>query len=137
VEPIAVVLAYLAAGYICLGTPMIFAPEAAVAIERRLLYPTSGRVRTLGVLLLLVYATPLIIAARHAQVQPGDLAQWLEGFGWLAAASGLWLVATPGPWKRFMEGFWDAASDPPMLRVIGAFRVGFGLILGQLTVFLA
>ena len=82
--------------------------------------------------MLVLYAAPLIVTGREAQ---GDVAFWAEAFGWFAAACFAWILVTPGPWKRFLESFWNWASDPPLLRALGAFGVAFGLFLGWLAFF--
>ncbi len=131
-EPVAIVMAYLGAFYVVFRVPLLVAPEAAVAFERRLMYATTRRLRTCGGLGLLLYAAPLIVTARQAQ---GDVALWIEVFGWFVAASMVWFIAVPGPWKRFLEFFWAAVSDPPLLRAMGALSVAFGLFLGWVAFF--
>lgn len=131
-EPIAIVMAYLAAFYIVLRGPLLIAPEAAVIFERRVMYATARRLRIFGGLMLVLYAAPLIVTARQAQ---GDVALWIEAFGWFVAASMVWLIAVPGPWKRFLEFFWAAVSDPPLLRAMGALSVAFGIFLGWVAFF--
>ena len=134
-EPIAIVVAYLAAVYIVLRGPLLVAPEAAVVLERRLMYATVLRLRIVGGLILVLYAAPLIVTARQARTAQGDIALWIETFGWFVAAAAIWIIAAPGPWKRFFESFWDAVSDPPVLRALGALGVAFGLFLGWVAFF--
>ncbi|MGE4605265.1 MAG: hypothetical protein AAEJ52_00820 [Myxococcota bacterium] len=133
-EPMAIVMAFLAVFYIVFRGPLVVAPRAAIAFERRL-YATTGRLRSFGWVILVLYAAPLILTARQAHTAPGDAAVWIERFGWFAAASAVWIIATPGPWKRFMDSFWDAVSDPPVLRAIGVLSVAFGLFLGWVAFF--
>ena len=134
-EPIAIVVAYLAVVYIVLRGPLLVAPEAAVVLERRLMYATVRRLRIVGGLILVLYAAPLIVTARQARTAQGDIALWIETFGWFVAAAAIWIIAAPGPWKRFFESFWDAVSDPPVLRALGALGVAFGLFLGWVAFF--
>ena len=134
-EPIAIVVAYLAVVYIVLRGPLLVAPEAAVVLERRLMYATARRLRIVGGLILVLYAAPLIVTARQACTAQGDIALWIETFGWFVAAAAIWIIAAPGPWKRFFESFWDAVSDPPVLRALGALGVAFGLFLGWVAFF--
>ena len=131
-EPVAIVMAYLGAFYVVFRVPLLVAPEAAVAFERRLMYATTRRLRICGGLGLLLYAAPLIVTARQAQ---GDVALWIEAFGWFVAASMVWFIAAPGPRKRFLEFFWAAVSDPPLLRAMGALSVAFGIFLGWVAFF--
>ena len=134
-EPIAIVVAYLAVVYIVLRGPLLGAPEAAVVLERRLMYATVRRLRIVGGLILVLYAAPLIVTARQARTAQGHIALWIETFGWFVAAAAIWIIAAPGPWKRFFESFWDAGSDPPVLRALGALGVAFGLFLGWVAFF--
>jgi len=134
-EPVAIVVAYLAAVYIVLRGPLLVAPEAAVVLERRLMYATARRLRIVGGLILVLYGAPLIVTARQARTAQGDIALWIEAFGWFVAAVAIGIIAAPGPWKRFFESFWDAVSDPPVLRVLGALGVAFGLFLGWVAFF--
>ena len=134
-EPIAIVMAYLAAFYIVLRGPLLIAPEAAVIFERRVMYATARRLRIFGGLMLVLYAAPLIVTAHQARADQGDIALWIEAFGWFVAAGLVWVIAAPGPWKRFLELFWDAVSDPPVLRALGALGVAFGLFLGWVAFF--
>ena len=125
-EPMAIVMAFLAVFYIVFRGPLVVAPRAAIAFERRL-YATTGRLQIFGGVMLVLYAAPLIVAARQVQ---GSIAIWSEACGWFAAACFVWIIAAPGPWKRFLEFFWDAFSAPPLLRAMGASGVAFGLFLG-------
>ena len=134
-EPIAIVVAYLAVVYIVLRGPLLVAPEAAVVLERRLMYATVRRLRIVGGLILVLFAAPLIVTARQARSAQGEIALWIETFGWFVAAAAIWIIAAPGPWKRFFESFWDAVSDPPVLRALGALGVAFGLFLGWVAFF--
>ena len=134
-EPVAIVMAYLGAFYVVFRVPLLVAPEAAVVLERRLMYATVRRLRIVGGLILVLYAAPLIVTARQARTAQGDIALWIEAFGWFVAASMVWLIAVPGPWKRFLEFFWAAVSDPPLLRAMGALSVAFGLFLGWVAFF--
>ena len=134
-DPIAIVVAYLAVVYIVLRGPLLVAPEAAVVLERRLMYATVRRLRIVGGLILVLYAAPLIVTARQARTAQGDIALWIETYGWFVAAAAIWIIAAPGPWKRFFESFWDAVSDPPVLRALGALGVAFGRFLGWVAFF--
>ena len=134
-EPVAIVMAYLGAFYAVFRVPLLVAPEAAVVLERRLMYATVRRLRIVGGLILVLYAAPLIVTARQARTAQGDIALWIETFGWFVAAAAIWIIAAPGPWKRFFESFWDAVSDPPVLRALGALGVAFGLFLGWVAFF--
>ncbi len=126
-KPLAIVIVRWAVFYIVLRGPLLVAPKAWVVFERRLMYATTGRLRTFGCLMLVLYAAPLVAAARQAQ---GGIPFWAEVWGWFAAACFVWIIAAPGPWKRFMEFFWETFSDPSLLRAMGAFGVAFGLFLG-------
>lgn len=127
-EPISIVLAYLAVFYIVLRAPYLFAPEAAVDYERRLIYATARRLRIVGVWILALYGVPLIVAVRHSSTVGGEAAFWLDVLGWLTVASSLWLIAAPASVKWLMDWFW-AALSPALLRATGAVSVAFGLFL--------
>ena len=131
-DPLAIVIACWAAFYIFFRGPLLVAPEAWVGFERRLMYATTGRLRIFGGAMLVLLAAPLVVTARQTQ---GSIAFWAEGFGWFAAASMVWFIAAPGPWKRFLESLWDLLSDPPLLRAMGALGLAFGLFLGWVALF--
>ena len=131
-DALAIVIAWWAALYILFRGPLLVAPEAWVSFEQRLMYATPGRLRIFGGVILMLFAAPLIVTARQAQ---GSIAFWAEGFGWIAAASMLWFIASPGFWKRFLESFWGVLSDPTLLRTMGALGLAFGLFLGWVALF--
>ena len=133
-EPIAIVVAFLAALYILGRGPLVVAPVATVALYRRQL-STPGRVRALGVLLLVLVAAPLIITARQAPVELRNITIWFEGAGWFTAAAMIWVIAFPGLWHRLMFSFWDAVSDPDLRRAIGVLNIAIGLGLGWVAFF--
>ena len=133
-EPIAIVTAILAALYIVGRGPLLVAPAATVAVYRRLIFSTRGRIRIFGGLLVLI-AVPLIVTAGQARAAHGDITILIEGMGWLAAAAAVWVIAAPGPFQRLAMSFWDAVSNPALLRAIGALNVAFGLGLGWVAFF--
>ena len=127
-DPISFVLGYLAVFYILLRGPYLFAPEAAVAYERSLIYATPRRLRIVGVSILALYGIPLIAAVRHSSTVGGEAAFWLDVLGWLTVVSSLWLIVAPASAKWLMDWFWEGLS-PPLLRATGAVSVAFGLFL--------
>jgi len=80
-------------------------------------------------------AAPLVITARQAPLEQQDITIWFEGMGWFTAAAMVWVIAFPGLWLRFMFSFWDAASDPDLLRAIGVLNLAIGLGLGWVAFF--
>ena len=133
-EPIAIVAAFVAALFILGRGPLVVAPAATVALYRRAL-STPERLRALGVLLLVLVAAPLVITARQAPIEQYDITIWFEGMGWFTAAAMIWVIAFPGLWQRLMFSFWDAASDPTLLRVIGILNLAIGLGVGLVAFF--
>jgi uncharacterized protein YjeT (DUF2065 family) len=133
-QPIAIVAAFVAALFILGRGPLVVAPAATVAFYRRAL-STPGRLRILGVLQLVLIAAPLVITARQAPLEQHDITIWFEGMGWFTAAAMIWVIAFPGLWQRLMFSFWDAASDPDLLRTIGVLNVAIGLGLGWVAFF--
>ncbi len=133
-EPIAIVTAFVAALYIVGRGPLLVAPAATVAVYRRLIFSTPGRIRIFGGLLVLI-AVPLIVTARQARADSGDITFLIEGLGWLAAASAVLVLAAPGLFQRWASSFWDAVSTPALLRAIGALNVAIGLGLGWVAFF--
>ena len=120
--------------HVLYGVPLIVAPSAAVALERRLAYSTPARLRMVGVLFL-VLCLPLIATARDARATYGEVTLWLEGLGWLYAAASVWTIAAPDPWQRFAVSFWDAVNDPAARRVVGVFTLALGVFLGWIALF--
>ena len=134
-EPVAIVTAFVGALYVVGRGPLVVAPDATVAFYRRWILSPPGRLRWVGGLMLVLVAAPLVVTARQARADLGDITILIEGFGWLAAAVALWVLAAPRPWHRVMMSFWDAASDPGLRRVIGAINVAFGLFLAWVAFF--
>ncbi len=133
-EPIAIVTAFVAALYIVGRGGLLVAPAATVAVYQHQI-STPRRARILGVLLMVLVAMPLIVTARQARADHGDVTIWLEGFGWFAATVMVWVIAAPGLWHRLLNSFWDAASRPAVCRALGALNVAFGLFLGWVAFF--
>jgi len=133
-DPLAVVTAILAAVHVLYGIPLIVAPSAAVVLERRLAYSTPARLRMVCVLFLVLVCLPLIATARDARATRGEVTLWLEGIGWLYAATCAWTIAAPGPWQRFAVSFWDAVDEPAIRRAIGLLTLAFGGFLGWIAV---
>jgi hypothetical protein len=133
-QPIAVVAAFMAALFILGRGPLVVAPAATVAFYRRAL-STPGGLRILGVLLLVLVAAPLAFTARQTPVEQRHITIWFEGAGWFTAAAMIWVIAFPGLWQRLMSSFWDAVSDPDLLRAMGVLNLAIGLGLGWVAFF--
>ena len=125
-ERIAIVTAFVGILYIVGRVGHVVAPTATVAHYRRL-SSSPGRIRFLGVLLLVLVAVPLIVTARQARPGKGDITIWIEGFGWLVTGLMVFVVAAPSWWQRFASSYWDA--EPAQLRIHSLFKVSFGLFL--------
>jgi hypothetical protein len=131
-EPISIVTAFVAALYIVGRGPLVIAPATTVSVYRRL-FATPGRTRIFGVLIALL-AAALILSARQARIAQGGITILIEGFGWYAAAVGIWVTAAPRPWRRVLYSFWDGISDQPtLLRALGAFNICIGIVFGLLA----
>ncbi len=125
-EPIAIVTAFVGVLYIVGRVGHVVAPTATVAYYRRL-SSSPGRMRFLGVLLLVLVAVPLIVTARQARADKGEITIWIEGFGWLVTVLMVLIIAAPSWWQRFANSYWDA--DPAQLRIHSLLKVSFGLFL--------
>ena len=125
-EPIAIVTAFVGVLYIVGRIGHVVAPTVALAYYRRL-SSSPGRIRFIGVLLLALVAVPLIVTARQASADKGEITIWIEGFGWLVTVLMVWIIATPGWWQRFAKSYWDA--NPTQLRIHSLLKVSFGLFL--------
>lgn len=132
-DPIAIVTAFVGLLYILGRGGHVIAPVATVGYYRQL-SSSPARMRVFGVLLLLLVAVPLIVTARDARAEKGEITIWLEGFGWLVAGLTLWLIAAPSWWQRFATSYWNA--DPVRLRIHSLLKVMFGLFLCWVAFFL-
>ncbi len=126
-EPIAIVTAILAALYIVGRGPLVVAPAATVAFYRRR-FSNAGHVRAFGCLLVLL-AVPLIVTARQARAEFGDITIFVEGMGWLTTVAAAWCIIAPGNVQRLKMGFWDSVTLDSARRAFGALNVVFGLYL--------
>ena len=132
-EPIAIVTAILAALYIVGRGPLVVAPGATVAVYRRM-FSTTGRIRVFGSLLVPL-AVALVVTARQARAEAGDITILVEVMGWLSAAAAVWVIVAPGTVQRFVTSFWDAVPSDSARRAIGALNIAFGLCLGWVAFF--
>ena len=125
-EPIAIVTAFVGVLYIVGRVGHVVAPTTTVAYYQRL-SSSPGRMRFFGVLLLVLVAVPLIVTARQARADKGEITIWIEGFGWLVTVLMVLIIAAPSWWQRFANSYWDA--DPAQLRIHSLLKVSFGLFL--------
>ncbi len=125
-EPIAIVTAFVGVLYIVGRVGHVVAPAASVAYYRRLV-SSPWRIRLSGVLLFVLVAVPLIVTARQARADKGEITIWIEGFGWLVTVLMVWVIAAPGWWQRFANSYWDA--DPAHIWAHSLLKVSFGLFL--------
>lgn len=125
-EPIAIVTALVGVAYIVGRVGHVVAPVSSVAYYRRLV-SSPGRIRLSGVLLFVLVAVPLIVTARQARDDKGDITIWIEGFGWIVATLMVFVIAAPGWWQRFANSYWDA--DPAQLWTHSLLKVTFGIFL--------
>ena len=101
-DPIAIVTAFVGVLYIVGRGGHVVAPAATVAYYRRL-SSSPKRIRFSGILLLAFVALPLIVTARQARADKGEITIWIEGFGWIVTALMILFIAVPGWWCRFCE----------------------------------
>lgn len=123
-EPIAIATAFVGVLYIVGRVGHVIAPTATGAYYR-CLSSSPRRIRFLGVLVLV--AVPLIVTARQARADKGDITIWIEGFGWLVTGVMVFVIAAPSWWQRFANSYWDA--EPARLRIHSLLKVSFGLFL--------
>ena len=132
-EPIAIVTAFVGVLYIVGRGAHVVAPASTVAYYRRLC-SSPGRVRLSGVLLLALVAVPLIVTARQARLEKGDITIWIEGFGWLVTVLMVLVISAPGSWQRFANSYWDA--NPIKLWTHSLLKVSFGFFLCWVAFFI-
>ena len=75
----------------------------------------------------MLVAVPLIVTARQARADQGEITIWIEGFGWLVTVLMVLIIAAPSWWQRFAISYWDA--DPAQLWIHSLLKVSFGLFL--------
>lgn len=130
-EPLAIIVALLAATTIVVRGALVVAPQTTLALYRRGI-ATARRVRILG-LILAAYAAPLVALARAARSQHGGFAIGLEMLGWALAAGAAWLLIFPDAYRRLADSILDAVSEPAVLRITGMFGVAFGAALAWIA----
>ncbi len=124
-EPVAIVTALLGIVSIVSRGGLLFAPEATLALQRRL-FSNTGRTRLMGVFVIGL-GVALIVTAHEPN--PGQARFYLELLGWFVAVAGLGIVIAPGAWGRFALSILEAFEDPTTLRAMGALGIGFGVFL--------
>lgn len=125
-EPIAIVTAFVGVLYIVGRGPHVVAPTATASFYQRVC-SSARRLRWLGVLFLVLVAGPLIVTARLARPEKGDITLWIEAFGWIAAALMIVAIAAPGWSHRFANSYWE--SDPARIWAHSLLKVSFGVFL--------
>ena len=123
-EPLAIAVACWAVSYIVFRGPLLVTLQAWVVFAPRLMYSSTGHLRTFGAVMWVEHAAPLMVTAHQAQ---SSIAFQDDVFGWFPAAYFVRSIAAPGRWKQFLESFWDSVPYPPLLRARDAFDVAFGL----------
>ena len=106
--------------------PMVFAPTATLRVYGRLV-ATKARIRAMGIMM-----APFAVALIALPHDQGSAVEFARAFGWLWAAATLWLVATPGSFRRFARGlldFFESSVDEAIVRIIGFFAVAIGVAL--------
>jgi uncharacterized protein YjeT (DUF2065 family) len=112
-----------------LGGSLVFDPQGTLAFYRRVIYSTHGRIRLLGLGLVVLVAVPMVVTARDAPLAQAGVTVWLQGLGWLGGVAGLLVMAAPGFCKRMVESTLFDFPDA-VLRVLGVVNIAFGLFLG-------
>ena len=128
-EPVAIATAFVAALIIVGRAALLVAPAAALGFYRRVIFPNPERLRISGALILVLFAAPLILTARPAPTARGDATFWIEALGWYSFAAGVWVIAAPRPWMRFLDAVYDTIGDTALGRALAALAVAFGLFL--------
>lgn len=120
---LAVVSVVLGAVVIAARAPLLVAPQATVAVYRRLL-ERNGFARLLGAVFAALGAA-LIGAGWGSEPTPARI---MLAVGWLLTGSGgLMLAAPPSATRRFVESILGAIDDPAALRILGGIGVAVGL----------
>ena len=131
-ERLGIVTAGLGAVYILGRGPFLVAPTETVAFYRRA-FSTPARLRIFGTLMAALAAT-LIVTVNRASVVHEGVAGLIWLIGWLAAFASAWVLLAPRQVMRLQESTLFSASEP-VLRMIGAANVAWGLALVWIAFF--
>ena len=125
-DPLAILCILIGTLMLATRAPLIFAPNATLRFFRSLT-SSDARIRGIG-LLIAPLALTLIVLARDY----GPAARLLQALGWIFAAAALWLLASPGSYRRVAHGVIDVVEssvDVAFIRILGLVAVSIGVAL--------
>ena len=105
--------------------PMLIAPAWMTRFLHKFV-ETDGRIRAIA-----LFAGPLAFASITLPLGHGAAAGVLRVFGWIWAATTVWLLVTPGSYRNLVHAFlrFFESSGELSMRVLGLIAVGAGVWL--------
>jgi uncharacterized protein YjeT (DUF2065 family) len=104
--------------------PLIFAPQATLAVYRKLL-ETHARIRAIGACVVVLG----VALAVSAQGVDRTAAQVVFAFASIIALGALLLLVYPSAYKRLADTVLAAVEDPTTLRAFGVLGTAIGAVL--------
>ncbi len=133
-DPLSILCVLLGTLIIAGRAPMVFAPAAVLRFNKKLL-STDARTRGFAVVL-----TPLAVAVIALPLGEGAVAGFLRVVGWVWAAAALWVLASPGSFRRLVGGvldYFESSVDEAVVRMIAAVAVAIGVALIYFGIYVA
>jgi hypothetical protein len=116
---------------VAVRTPLIFVPEATVAIYRKLI-STNTKIRIMGICLVPLGLAMITIAMDSQQAA----AMIIVVFGWIVAFIAVVLcLLFASIYKKIVEEFLDAIDDSSVFRLIGIIGTALGAFFIYLGLF--
>ncbi len=125
-DPLSTICVLIGAVIIAGRGPLIFAPAATLRFANTLL-STDARVRGSAVV-----PTALAVAIIALPLGAGEVAGILRFFGWVWAASALWMLSSPDSFRYVAGGvtnYFESSVDEAIIRMIGVAFVALGVAL--------
>ncbi len=133
-DPLSTLCVLIGALIIAGRGPMIFAPAATLRFSITLV-STDARIRGGAVVL-----TGLAVASIALPLGEGEVAGILRFFGWVWAATALWMLAAPSSFRYLVGGvigYFENSVDKATVRMIGVVSVALGVALIYFGIYVA